>query len=120
MLLDPVVSALSNFWVIKPKLTADLLYKKWILQHHEENDDLSFAAVSSCKYMYQNSPESVTPFLTKVVKLSDKNPMFTSCSSLTKEIAPNITADVISKDVRGSRYKRKGREMKNGKRKRQH
>src|SRR5271157_2636033 len=74
MLLAPVVSALSNFWVIEPKLTAGLLYKKWILQNQEENDDLPVAAVSSCKYMYQNSPESVTPFLAKVVALSDENP----------------------------------------------
>ena len=105
MLLSPVEAAMSNLWVLAPKIMSQEILRKWIQQNKDADEDLLRAGVSSCKYMFENSPESVLPFLKRVLAVTTSDPKFSLCRSLVFEIAPDIRVAVARSQERKARKK---------------
>ena len=125
MLKAPVEAALSNLWVLDPRVISAIIFQKWILQNREQNDDLFAVGISSCKYLFENSPEGVLPFLKKVAKLSKENPNFFACLGMVRDIFPELSVTEnsvpIKKNARlGSRRTPKKHKHKQKEKRRKH
>ncbi len=71
MLRQPVMSALSNLWVLDTKRTAQIVMRRWVLDT-EDNDDLQEVGIKSSQYLASNAPERVSSFLQTVASLAEK------------------------------------------------
>jgi hypothetical protein len=70
MLRLPVQSALSNLWVLDFRTTAANVLQSWIMRN-EDSDDLEEIGVKSLEYLSSQNAKIASPFLTKVMNLSE-------------------------------------------------
>jgi hypothetical protein len=96
MLRPQVMSALSNLWVLDTKRTSRIVMNNWVL-NTEDNDDLEEIGVRSSRYLAENAPERVTPFLQKITKMNGE-----------RKLAESLAADILeeSKIYAGNRKKK--------------
>jgi len=71
MLRIPVMSALSNLWVLDARTTSSIVIKSWVLKD-DDNDDLQEIGVKSTEYLASKQPKMVVAFLLKVAALSSQ------------------------------------------------